>query len=1441
LKSVWYIGASFSLLVSSYLLASQLFVLSPPNAVIVFAGKDSYTCINQNLVLSTLNATISGDNVSNGDWITLGDGKFSPSNSTSGRFSTSTTYVPGPNDRTLGYYRLMLLADPSLLNPNERVQDEVKVTFTSAPPIVCSSNLSISLNETCTQQIQVPMLVPNPQQPFSQYILTIYDKNGNAILDNIVNKNHLGQELSFKLGHSCTSNFCWGKLTVKDYFPPIFNCSNDTINCIRSIEPDSLGWPFPIAAYVDTMINGNFIVKNWDACSDVTLRYTDEVIKGSCFTPVDRRVKRTWMATDAYGNANTCEEWIVINRTNINSISFPSHFDNVINPAFECSDTFPHLANGYPSTDSTGVPYIGSCSHVQYSFTDIPFDLCGDSYKIVRSWFVIDWCSSLSVSKNQFIYILDTHAPEIECLDTLIVPTSIYTCYTGKVALPAPIVVYDCDNTSYDISLHNTANQNISNTFLRKENTTFYVENLPVGHYHVNYLVKDECNNSTPCKMVLVVEDQTEPYVACEQLTKVSVTENGLGFIYATTFDDHSFDNCGIALLRVRRMEENCGLQPAWSDRAIFCCEDMGLTRRVALEVTDVHGNMNTCMVNVEVEDKLKPKITCPPNLTIECDHSYDTTYMVEFGTVRNHPTKVKNVIINNYYHSGVVGLDGLFTDNCTALLDSSISVNVTCFSGQIQRTFTAVDKGNNSASCTQIITVKNPDPFDESDIVPAPAYTGDDCRPDDLKPLVTGQPTYRNTDCATVSASYEDQVFYRADGACIKIIRTWTVVDWCQYHHAGDPGKFGPYIQIIKIHNTDKPSILSSCVDTTICNYDLQCGPTKVTISKKGYDACTADSLLMWHYDVDIYNDGNINLSGDKSAFVGDLPNGTHKITFHLDDQCGNRDVCTHLVTVKDCKAPSPYCLGEISVTIDAQAKSATIWARDFDLGAQDNCTQKKDLIFTFDGALPNKSKLNQRHFFKGNGIVSDTSAYLQGDAQVWLPSTLTSGVYIDCDDIPDGKSAILPLAVSVIDQEGNIDSCTVDVRIQDINNVCPDLITGANIAGRVMTSGGLIVHDVTLSAISSESEYHCVTDTVDGYYMFEDLSLDRGYTITAAKTVGLLDGVSTLDLVKIQRHILSLSPLISPYQLIAADINNSKSVTASDLVDLRKLILGITDRFPKQANPWTFVPADFVFGDPSAPYYYDKTIVIDELGTDLDDQDFVAVKLGDVNESATGDGVDQQMHNREKRMELAYVFDTSSGNIFVTAPKTLQVDGLQLFITGIDTDILNVSSEYFTDIDWHLEHGELAIVATSIVPFDYDGTRPLFSIQTTALRSINDQLQAKSSSELYNFEQSNAVGLIDRTSLPEVVQNGFYIKKNPVVDNVILQSKIASDDMTYSFKISDVYGRVVSNIAHIHTYRFEDQISLPLSKDITPGHYHIQITNQFGYHQVLPFLVVR
>ncbi|MEI6408251.1 MAG: hypothetical protein WCR52_02615 [Bacteroidota bacterium] len=112
-------------------------------------------------------------------------------------------------------------------------------------------------------------------------------------------------------------------------------------------------------------------------------------------------------------------------------------------------------------------------------------------------------------------------------------------------------------------------------------------------------------------------------------------------------------------------------------------------------------------------------------------------------------------------------------------------------------------------------------------------------------------------------------------------------------------------------------------------------------------------------------------------------------------------------------------------------------------------------------------------------------------------------------------------------------------------------------------------------------------------------------------------LNGVSTYDLLLITKHVLGIQPLNSPYKIIAADANKSGAVTTFDIVELRKLILGIYTELPANKS-WRFIDKSFIFPNPQNPFETSFPEKLDRIPAPSTNINFVAVKVGDVNNTA-------------------------------------------------------------------------------------------------------------------------------------------------------------------------------------------------------------------------------
>ncbi|MEM6965786.1 MAG: dockerin type I domain-containing protein, partial [Bacteroidota bacterium] len=140
----------------------------------------------------------------------------------------------------------------------------------------------------------------------------------------------------------------------------------------------------------------------------------------------------------------------------------------------------------------------------------------------------------------------------------------------------------------------------------------------------------------------------------------------------------------------------------------------------------------------------------------------------------------------------------------------------------------------------------------------------------------------------------------------------------------------------------------------------------------------------------------------------------------------------------------------------------------------------------------------------------------------------------------------------------------------------------------------------------------------TSSGIFEFENVLLENDLTLTPFRNGDDVNGVNTIDMVLIRKHILGITYFDSPYKLLAADVNQSGTVTTFDLVIIRKVILHMIPNFP--IDSWLFIDADYDFQNPENPYWEDYPKVKNFSPTAGEEYnfDFIGIKIGDVNGNA-------------------------------------------------------------------------------------------------------------------------------------------------------------------------------------------------------------------------------
>lgn len=177
-------------------------------------------------------------------------------------------------------------------------------------------------------------------------------------------------------------------------------------------------------------------------------------------------------------------------------------------------------------------------------------------------------------------------------------------------------------------------------------------------------------------------------------------------------------------------------------------------------------------------------------------------------------------------------------------------------------------------------------------------------------------------------------------------------------------------------------------------------------------------------------------------------------------------------------------------------------------------------------------------------------------------------------------------------------------------INNTQSNVL----VSGNIHSEQGYAINNVKLN-LSGASTDSVITGN-NGNYAFSLLQ-GNNYTVTPTNgaNVTAASGLSTLDLILIQRHILNVQPLSSAYKVIAADVNLSGSVTNMDIILIKSLILQATSAYPHN-QVWKYVNSDYQFPNPQQPFPYENSRSYSSAST-LNNQDFIAIKLGDVNNS--------------------------------------------------------------------------------------------------------------------------------------------------------------------------------------------------------------------------------
>ncbi|MCB0525024.1 MAG: HYR domain-containing protein, partial [Saprospiraceae bacterium] len=731
--------------------------------------------------------------------------------------------------------------------------------------LTCNDLVQVSLDQNCEAEIMPDDILegngcPNGNLQVQAKINGVWvPASGNFVAD----ADNINQTLQVRVRDLNTSNACGGQIHVEDKWNPSVTCSDVFINCaVTNYDPAYLQDVLDIEeAYPDVVEN----------CTAYTLTHIDSYFDVPCngsingISEISAYVIRKWTAVDASGNSATCNQYIYFERKHAFDLVLPA------NVTVDCEN---------PVTDpnTTGVPHVfefgqeypiwpssASCE-LTATYEDQILTICDGTYKILRTWTILDWClpngGSNPVFYVQIIKVEDTTGPIVDCPENITVGTNPNDCQRDY-DLPDIIVSDNCsrlksfeaqwdDYNGIGHSRFGSFSNFPGNNLWDRDTLAVmgYADNLGIGNNLITYIITDDCGNTTVCQFTVTVQDDVPPTAACDQTTTIAIGPDdpndcyvpsangcdypGVTYVKASTFDDGSYDECGGIKFTIRRMPpySDCILalnnvnghpdcddffpdSPSEFERAImegdsikfYCCE-VGTTQTVILRVyqLELDGSLsigwdgepiyNECMIQVEVQDKLKPECTPPAPVTVTCENFDPSLWAYGKAFVKDNccldSTKV---------YQGQKGL--------THTVNYS-QFDTLCNKGTLVRTFRAFDCHGFSSQCTQRIVVNYEQDyfvkFPNDVIVTVCDGTGN-----------YGEPTFFGKDCELLGVSHSDEVFTVVPDACFKIERTWKIINWCTYDPAGQCINVpNPNPNSISNHPSNLPGPIVSPIQTS-------------------------------------------------------------------------------------------------------------------------------------------------------------------------------------------------------------------------------------------------------------------------------------------------------------------------------------------------------------------------------------------------------------------------------------------------------------------------------------------------------------------------------------------------------------------------------------------------------------------------------------------------
>ena len=174
-------------------------------------------------------------------------------------------------------------------------------------------------------------------------------------------------------------------------------------------------------------------------------------------------------------------------------------------------------------------------------------------------------------------------------------------------------------------------------------------------------------------------------------------------------------------------------------------------------------------------------------------------------------------------------------------------------------------------------------------------------------------------------------------------------------------------------------------------------------------------------------------------------------------------------------------------------------------------------------------------------------------------------------------------------------------------------------SISGKIETANQQAICDASVQLFDDNGTLISSVNTDQtGTFSHDNIPSDQTYILLVEKDGNILNGLSTFDLVLMEKHLMGETLIEDAFALYATDVDDSNSLSIFDMIAVRKYILTIDESRP--LRNWYFFNSDANVQDALNPWATNDLLIrrFENLSTSITNADFVGYKTADINSSA-------------------------------------------------------------------------------------------------------------------------------------------------------------------------------------------------------------------------------